>query len=229
MTNSEIRKKIEELADEKYREFHGGLCPEVSGIIGVRVPLLRNLAKEIAKDDWKTYLDNAVDNSYEETMLQGMVIGLSKMNLEEFQYYLKRFIPKIDNWAICDTTIAGLKLTKKYRAEMLEFLQSYLQSNKEFEIRFAIVMLLDFFIVDEYIDSVLERLNNVKHTGYYVKMAVAWAISICFIKYPEKTMQLLEENNLDNFTYNKALQKITESYRVDEKVKAKIRMMKRKV
>ena len=228
MTNSEIRAKIEELADEKYREFHGGLCPEVNGIIGVRVPLLRNLAKEIAKEDWKEYLDNAVDNSYEEIMLQGMVIGLSKMKIEQFQYYLKKFIPKIDNWAICDTTIAGLKLTKKYRAEMLEFIKEYLKSDKEFEIRFAVVMLLDFFVVDNYIDDVLQILNQVNHTGYYVKMGVAWAISICFIKYPEKTMELLKNNNLDNFTYNKALQKITESYRVDKITKNKIRNMKRK-
>lgn len=228
MTNSEIRAKIEELADEKYREFHGGLCPEVNGIIGVRVPLLRNLGKEIAKEDWKEYLDNAVDNSYEEIMLQGMVIGLSKMKIEQFQYYLKKFIPKIDNWAICDTTIAGLKLTKKYRAEMLEFIKEYLKSDKEFEIRFAVVMLLDFFVVDNYIDDVLQILNQVNHTGYYVKMGVAWAISICFIKYPEKTMELLKNNNLDNFTYNKALQKITESYRVDKITKNKIRNMKRK-
>lgn len=227
MTNSEIRKKIEELADEKYKEFHGGLCPEVNGIIGVRVPLLRNLAKEIAKDDWKTYLNNAVDNSYEEVMLQGMVIGLSKMNLEELQYYLKKFIPKIDNWAICDTTVAGLKLTKKYRKEMWEFVRTYLKSNKEFELRFAIVMLLDFYITEDYIDEVLNELNNVNHTGYYVKMAVAWAISICYIKYPKETMELLKNNNLDNFTYNKALQKITESYRIDEITKNEIRKMKR--
>jgi len=229
MTNSEIRKKIEDLADEKYKEFHGGLCPEVNGIIGVRVPVLRNIAKEIAKDDWKTYLDNAVDNSYEEIMLQGMVIGLAKMDLEEFKFYLKKFIPKIDNWAVCDTTIAGLKLTRKYPKEMWKFAKVYLKSDKEFEIRFAIVMLLDFFIVDEYIDDVLKILNNIKHTGYYVKMAVAWAISICFIKYQEKTMKLLKNNNLDNFTYNKALQKIIESYRVDKRTKNKIRNMKRKV
>lgn len=227
MTNTEIRKRIEELADEKYKEFHGGLCPEVNGIIGVRVPLLRNIAKEIVKNDWKTYLDNAVDNSYEEIMLQGMVIGLSEMNLEEFKYYLEKFIPKINNWAVCDTTIAGLKLTKKYPKEMWEFIQKYLKSEKEFEIRFAIVMMLDFYITEDYIDEVLKILNNIKHPGYYVKMAVAWAISICFIKHQEKTMKLLQNNRLDDFTYNKALQKITESYRVDKRTKTKIRNMKR--
>lgn len=110
---------------------------------------------------------------------------------------------------------------------MWEFLQEYLKSKKEFELRFAIVTMLNYYITEEYIESVLKILNNVKHEGYYVKMAVAWAISIAFIKFPEKTMKLLENNNLDDFTYNKSLQKIIESYQVDENTKQKIRTMKR--
>ena len=88
-------------------------------------------------------------------------------------------------------------------------------------------MMLDFYIEDEYIDKVIEKLDQINHDGYYVKMAVAWAISICYIKYPEKTMKYLENNNLDNFTYNKSLQKIIESYRVEEDKKKIIRDMKR--
>lgn len=227
MNNEEIRERIFELADGKYKEFHSSLCPNTNNIVGVRVPILRNLAKEIAKGDFKTYLENAKDEYYEEVMLQGMVIGLAKMNFEETCKYIIDFIPKIDNWAVCDITVSGLKITKKYKKEMWEFLKPYLKSKKEFELRFAIVMLLDFYITEEYIDKVLEILNNIKHEGYYVKMAVAWAISIAFIKFPEKTIELLKQNNLDDFTYNKALQKIIESYRVDEKTKQEIRRMKR--
>ena len=227
MTNEEIKIQLNKLADERYKKFHTSLCPNTTGIIGVRIPKLRNIAKQIANENWKEYLSYAVDDSYEEIMLQGMVIGLSKMTIEEFKHYLTNFIPKINNWAVCDTTVAGLKLTKKYSKEMWNFLKPYLNSDKEFELRFGIVMLLDFYITDEYIDEVLKILNNIKHEGYYVKMAVAWAISICFIKYPEKTMKLLLNNNLDNFTYNKSLQKIIESYRVDDKTKNKIKAMKR--
>lgn len=228
MDNKEIREKIEELADKKYKEFHSGLCPNTNNIIGVRVPVLRNLAKEISKEDFKKYLSEAKDDSYEEVMLQGMVIGLSKMSLEEYQMYLKKFIPKIDNWAICDVTIAGLKFTKKYQEEMWEFIQKYIKSNKEFELRFAIVMMLDFYLTDKYIDKVLNIINKIKHEGYYVKMAVAWLISVAYIKYNEKTIELLQKNNLDDFTYNKALQKIIESYRVSNKDKEIIRNMKRR-
>ncbi|MNP61916.1 hypothetical protein D3C76_1571480 [compost metagenome] len=89
-------------------------------------------------------------------------------------------------------------------------------------------MLLNFFVDEEYIDEVLRLLNRIEHKGYYVKMAVAWAVSICFIKLPGQTMVLLRNNTLDDFTFNKVLQKITESYRVDQETKMRIRGMKRK-
>ena len=227
MNNKEIREKLFELQDLKYKEFHSSLCPNTYNIIGVRTPELRKLSKDIAKGDIDKYLLNAKDDYYEEVLLQGMVIGLIKNDFEKVCYYLKSFIPKIYNWAICDMTVAGLKITKKYQKEMLEFLKPYLKSKEEFELRFAIVMLLDFYITDEYIDMTLKELNKVKHEAYYVKMAVSWAISIAYVKYPKKTMMLLKNNNLDDFTYNKALQKIVESYRVDDKTKEKIRKMKR--
>lgn len=223
----EIREKIFELADAKYKEFHSGLCPNTNNIVGVRVPVLRNYAKELAKGDFRSYLANAKDEYYEEVMLQGMVIGLAKMELEERLEYIINFVPKIDNWAICDVFCAGLKFVNKNKEEVWKFLGQYLKSNKEFELRFGIVMLLDFYITEEYIDRVLRILNKTKHEGYYVKMAVAWAISICYIKFPKETLKLLQENSLDDFTYNKALQKIIESYRVSEEDKKMIRKMKR--
>lgn len=223
----EIRNKLFLLADEKYKKFHSSLCPGTNNIIGVRVPILRGVACEIVKGDWITYLKTAENEYYEEIMLQGMVIGLAKMDLQDRLEYIKSFVPKIDNWAVCDVTCAGLKFTKKYMEEVWEFLNMYISSNKEFEIRFGIVMLLDFYITEEYITQVLEILNNIHHEGYYVKMAVAWAISICYIKFPKETMELLQENNLDTFTYNKALQKILESYRVPKEDKETIRKMKR--
>ena len=98
---------------------------------------------------------------------------------------------------------------------------------REFVARFGIVMLLDHFITDTYIDEVLQVLDEVSHDGYYVKMAVAWAISVCYVKFEKETMALLLDNALDDFTYNKSLQKITESFRVSKEDKARIRKMKR--
>ena len=94
--------------------------------------------------------------------------------------------------------------------------------------RFGVVMLLDYYIEEAYIDRVLRLLNEARHDGYYVKMAVAWAVSVCYVKFPEKTMEYLKNNTLEDFTYNKALQKITESLRVGRDEKELIRSMKRK-
>lgn len=226
--NKEIERDLFALADEKYKNFHSNLCPGTNNIIGVRVPVLRKYAKELVeKNNAKEYLKIAKSDYYEEIMLQGMVIGLLKLEWEETKENIQKFIPKIDNWAVCDVFCAGLKITKKYKKEMWDLIQSYLESNQEFELRFSIVMLLDFYIDELYIDEVLKILPKVKHQGYYVKMAVAWAISIAFIKYPEKTINVLKNVKLDKFTYNKALQKILESYRVDEETKKEIRLMKK--
>lgn len=229
MNNKEIRKKLEELADKKYQEFHTGLCPNSNEIIGVRVPVLRNFAKEIVKEGKiEEYLENACDDSYEEILLQGMVLGLWKTSIKQFSKYLGKFIPKINSWAVCDISVAGLKITKKHKQYMWDYIQKYITSKQEYELRFAIVMLLDFYIEEEYIGEVLEILNNINHQGYYVKMAVAWTLQVAFVKFPKETMQLLENNKIENWTYNKALQKIIESYRIDEKTKQKIKSMKRK-
>lgn len=225
----EIVKDLKELADEQYRLFHSGLCPETDNIMGVRVPKLRNYAKELAKESWEENYANIGNEYYEEIMLKGMILGLSNTEVEKTIKYLREFIPSINNWAVCDTTCAGLKFVKKNPDIVFEFLKEYLNSDKEFEIRFAIVMLLDYYITDKYIDEVIQILDNINHTEfYYVKMAVAWTISVIYIKYPEKGMEYLKNNNLDDDTYNKALQKIIESNRISKREKNKIRKMKRK-
>ncbi len=224
----QIREKIKELSDEEYRKFHSGLCPGINNIIGIRVPVLRNLAKQIYNEDnWKKYLSYNDLEYYEEILLQGMIIGFIKQDIEQVQKYIENFIPKIDNWAVCDIFCTGLKITKKYQEQMWVFLQEYLKSEKEFYLRFSIVMMLDYFITQEYIDNVLINLDKVKNDAYYVKMAVAWAISICYIKFPKETLKYLKQNNLDDWTYNKAIQKIVESYRIDKKTKDFLRKMKR--
>lgn len=223
-----IREKLFELQDKKYKDFHSSLCPNINDIIGVRIPELRNIAKQIAKENPVEYLENVPKEYYEEKMLQGLVIGYMKSSLEEKQKYLDEFVPIIDNWAICDCCTSTYKFTNKYSEEMWNYIQKYLSSNKEFELRFAIVMLMDYYITDEYIDRVIEIYDNIHNDAYYVKMAVAWALSVCYVKFPKKTMDFMQKNNLDDFTYNKALQKMIESYRVDENIKNELRKMKRK-
>lgn len=223
----EVKKHIYELADEKYKEFHSGLCPETKNIVGVRTPVLRAYAKKLNHQYEIEELLESIDNElYEEIMLQGMLIGLIK-DIDKVFKYTRKFIPKIDNWAVCDIFCASLKITKKYKKEMWEFIQEYTKSDKEFEIRFSIVMLLDYYIDKEYLAKDFQIFNQIANDGYYVKMAVAWAISICLIKYYDETIEYLKTAKLDNWTYNKALQKARESYRISDEKKKKLRDMKK--
>lgn len=223
-----IRARIMALAEEKYRQFSASLIPNIDNVVGVRLPELRKLARSIAKGDWRTYLAQADSDYFEEVMLQGMVIGCAKADVEEILGHVAAFVPRIDNWSVCDSFCSGLKIASLHKERVWEFVQPYLESDMEYEIRFGVVMLLNYYADEPYIHRVLERLDRIKHEGYYVKMAVAWAVSICFVRLPDITMDYLRSNTLDDFTYNKALQKITESYRVAPETKALIRSMKRK-
>lgn len=231
LTKNSIKNDLISLIDEKYKEFHSNLCPGINNILGIRVPVLRNYVKQLAKDNTlEELLANIDDEYYEEVMLQGMIIGLNKkISFEQLEKYIKNFITKIDNWAICDTFCAGLKITKKYKNEMWELIQETLKSSKEFEIRFAVVMILDYYIDEEYLEKDFEIFDQIKHEEYYVKMAIAWAISICLIKfYDETTSYLINNTSLDNWTYNKAIQKAIESYRIIDKQKDELRKLKRR-
>ncbi|GAB6988785.1 DNA alkylation repair protein [Paenibacillus pini] len=223
-----IREQLIEISDPAYQKHAASLIPNINNVMGVRLPELRKVAKVIAKGDFRTYLEQADGEYFEEVMLQGMVLGYVKTDIEEILRYVADFVPKINNWSVCDSFCTGLKFTKTNMERVWDFIQPYLLSPNEYDIRFGVVMLLDFYVEEEYISRVLELLDKISHEGYYVKMAVAWALSICFVKLPEPTGAYFLKNSLDIFTYNKALQKITESFRVDAETKQWIRSLKRK-
>ena len=158
-----------------------------------------------------------------------MLIGLnSKENFNVIKKYIEGYIPKIDNWAICDTFCAGLKIVNQNKENMWGFIKQYLDSDQEFYLRFAIVIILDYYIEEKYLEEIFRIFNNIQSEYYYVKMAIAWAISICLIKYYDKTINYLKNNSkIDKWTYNKSLQKAIESYRITKDQKELLKNMKK--
>lgn len=228
----DVKAELLELADEDYKKFNEKLCPDTKKeLLGIKIPQLRKLAQKIAKqDDWYDWLQTSSDKYFEETILQGLVIAYSKLKFNEKIPLIKDFVPKIDSWAISDTFVPTLKLKNDELEPAFDFIKPYFESDKEFDIRFAVIMLLDYFITDEYVDKVIKILDKINHDGYYVKMAVAWCLAEIGIKYNDTLMNYLNsKNNLDDFTYNKTLQKMIESYRITNEQKDILRKMKRKV
>lgn len=230
--NEIIKKELFQMQDLKYKEFNKNLCPDTNKeMIGIRMPILRKYAKTLLKQEfyWKEFVKNNNVQYFEEVILQGLIIGYSKIDYKEKLEYITLFVPRIDSWAICDTFVPTLKIKEKNLADYWNYILKYLESNKEFEIRFAIISMLDYFVNDKYVDKVIKKIDNVSHEGYYVKMGAAWLLAEIGIKYNEKLMKYLStDNNLDKFTYNKTLQKMIESYRIDDKQKDILRKMKRK-
>ena len=227
----DIKKRLLELADPKYKEFHGGLVPGTEDILGVRIPDLRRLAKEILAGDWRGFLDGASDDTYEERQLQGLVLAGAWKKMEPAELFGRTadFVQKIDSWAVCDVFCGSYKAAEgPLRREVWEFVQPYFKCRGEYELRFAAVMALSHYCEEDYAREVFQLLDGIRSEAYYVRMAVAWAVSVYYVKMPEITMKYPENCSLDNWTYNKALQKITESNRVSRETKSMIRGMKRK-
>lgn len=226
---ADVRRQLEKYADPKYREFHGSLLPGTDNIMGVRLPVLRKIAKEIAKNDWQEWFEKAEDLYYEETMLRGFAIAYAKLDCETRLAYIRKFVPCISNWAVCDCFCNTLKDAKKYPEIYWEFLKPYFLSEDEYGARFGAVMLLSHFVKKEYLEESIKSLERIRQEGYYAKMAVAWAVSVYFAAFPDEMYTYLcDSHKLDEFTYKKSLQKILESYRVTADMKNKIRELRQR-
>jgi len=272
----EIRDILIQYAEEQYKEFSAGLIPNAKPLIGVRLPKIRQIAKNIVNDKdnkqrWRqetaAYDGIYTDLFFEETMIRGILIGYGTakkdISCEEGLACLKDFIPQIDNWSVCDCFCNSFTFANKYRDKVWEFLRSYLYSEREFEVRVALILLLSQYLKYDkdnkkiarnrnicmeniaqtqaneersiqtkaqypYLEKILATLNRPFSQGYYAQMAAAWLLAETFVCFPYETKQMLVNDcQMDNWTYNKALQKIRESLNPDREVKEYVKSLKR--
>lgn len=215
------------MADPAYRDFNARIIPGTGEMLGIRIPQLRQMARQIARDDnWREFVARDDCRWFEERMLQGMVIGAVRCPIDEKLALVARFVPRIDNWALCDCFCWRLRPAE--REPMWLFIQPYFRSEAEYDIRFAVVMATANFIDEEHLEALLRHLEAFRHEAYYARMGVAWAVSVCFVKFPERMRRWLEEAcPLDDWTFNKSIQKITESLRVSTPDKDFVRSLRR--
>lgn len=226
MTYDEFIRYLYNLQDLKYKRFQKKLILS-DNLIGIRTPKLKKIAKEISKSNYKLFFESNMHSLYEENLIHGLVLGYLKLDFNNLKFYIDEFIPYINNWAVCDLTASNLKIFNKYKDDGFDQIKKYLKSNNTWINRFGYVLLLSYYINDKYIDTIFGLCNNYKDE-YYVKMAIAWLISICYIKFKEKTLEFLKNNKLDDWTYNKSIQKIIESNRVTIEEKDILKKLKRK-
>ncbi len=192
---------------------------------GISIPELKKFAKQIAKDDYKDFLDNNKCETFELRLLHAFVLGFAKDDINTLLDYFEKFVPYVDDWAVNDSLCQSFKIARKYPEIVWKYLMKYKKSKKEFESRIVSVMLLSHYLKDEYIDRVLKVLDSLCTNDYYSQMGVAWALATAVAYYPEKCIEYMksEDCHLDDITHRKTLQKIRESYRVSDKVKQYIK------
>ena len=205
--------------DDKYKEFTSKLLPNIKyeNIIGVRVPIIKKYAKDYFKDEESNlFLDSLPHKYLEENILHSSLISLNK-NIDEVIYLLNEFLPYVDTWSVCDTIKPNI--VKKYPEIFLKFIKKCIKSKYEYEVRFAIVALLTYYLDDNFTNEINELVLNIKSDKYYINMAKAWYFSFALIKQFDKTIYIFENGLLDDWTNNKSIQKARESFRINNSTK----------
>lgn len=228
MSEKTITDGLFALKDENYRRFHAKLIPDIpiDNIIGVRTPVLRKYAKEVAKlPETNIFLESLPHIYYEENNLHGALLSLLyPKDIIAFMEQLERFLPYVDNWATCD--MLSPKIFKKHLSYVYERVQKWLQSDAVYTIRFGIVTLLEFYLDDAFEPEMLQLVANVRSEEYYVNMAVAWYFSMALVKQYDATLPYIQNRVLEPWTHNKSIQKAIESRRIPQETKAYLRGLK---
>lgn len=224
----EIKQKLFKMQDLKYKEFHEKLIPTVNRdtVIGVRTPDLRAFSKSIKNDEnTGRFLRTLPHDYYEENNLHAFLIAQIK-DFDKCIEELDKFLPYIDNWATCD----GIrpKCFKKNTDKLLSKIQKWIKSNHTYTVRFAIEMLMTFYLDDKFDAKYLDMVASVKSEEYYINMMLAWYFATALAKQWESAVPYIERNCLSTWVHNKTIQKAVESYRITPEQKAYLKGLKRK-
>jgi len=219
--------RIMELADPENAAFVSKLTPGKEGILGARVPQIRALAKEVVKDDWRAVLENEPAN-FEEEMLFGLVIATADMPVEERIERSRAFLPRIDNWSVCDTFCSAWRAGRGERDAAWAFFASLIGTGEEFPMRVSLIARMSMFKDEDSTRMLLEDIMSHDNPGYYYRMGAAWAVSVCYVRFPGMTEDALMSGRLCDWTQNKSIQKIRESYRVSPEDKERLKALKRR-
>lgn len=224
----EIRTKLFEMQDLKFRDFNANLIPNVNKqkVIGVKTPMLRKLGAELSKrQDIGDFLGSLPHEYFEENQLHGFIIERIK-DFDECLTKLELFLPYIDNWAVCDQ--CSPKVFAKHKEELLPCINEWLGSDKPYTVRYGIGMLMKHYLDEAFNDEYPKAVAEVVSEDYYVNMMRAWYFATALAKQYEAVVDYFKDGRLDTWTHNKAIQKAVESYRVTEERKAYLKGLRRK-
>jgi len=218
--------ELKPFINEKNSVFSNKLIPGCKPCMGAYTKDLKRIAKELISNNRLDFLD-CNHEYHEEDMIHIFMITYIK-DADLAYKLVDEVVPKISNWAMCDQLVCNLKIVKRNKDIFIPLLEKYKGSEKEYEVRFVLIMLLSHYCDDEHFDYIVDIINSCYKDAYYIKMALAWLLCDMMIKNKEKIMAIMDKLNIDDWTYNKAIQKMIESYRINEEDKIFLRLKKRR-
>jgi len=224
----DIQRQLFGLQELQYKKFTSKLMPTVNPetVIGVRTPELRKLAKDYSKTpEAMEFLKTLPHTYFEENNLHGFLIETIK-DYDTAIAAVDAFLPYIDNWATCDTL--SPKVFGKHLPELYEKVKVWLKSGKTYTVRFGIGMLMGFYLDENFKPETLELVAGVRSDEYYINMMIAWYFATALAKQYDAALPYIQEQRLEKWAHNKAIQKAIESYRISDETKAYLRTLKAK-
>lgn len=204
---------LNSLSNTKYRDFSKKLIPGDVYMLGVNLPTLKKIAKEIAKGDYERFLKTDDGGLFEFKYLKGQVIASIK-DVDEYERYFWRYLPSITDWSLCDGFIASSKIIREHKEKFFDIAKGLIESSDEFEMRVGFVILLDHLVCEEYVDRIFRLIRGFESEFYYANMALAWLICELYIKYPKETQSFLSSKPISLEVLKMSERKIKDSYRV---------------
>jgi 3-methyladenine DNA glycosylase AlkD len=229
VNQTDLQGKLSPLCESSYAQFQCKLKCSDHPVRGIRSPLLNALAKDLAKAEGSLFLDDFLlfgNVSFEEVLLAYKVMGLLKLDAKSTKDYIVRLLPYNDGWATNDALCSSLTILGKHQADYLSFILDFLESGNPWDIRFATIVLMCWYLTDDYIDKALDILSTVTNDHYYVTMGLGWFYATAFAKYRDKTLPFLRTGVLPLAVQKKAIQKCIESFRVSSEDKLLLRSIR---
>ena len=224
----DIRAELSRLQDLKYRDFQSKLIPTIDPdtVIGVRTPELRKYAKTLVKkENIQEFLNELPHQYFDENQLHAFIISEIK-DYERCVEAVIQFLPYVDNWATCDQL--SPKVFKKHRTELLDQIKVWIRSDRTYTVRFGIGMLMEHFLDEDFDPAYPEMVSKIRSDEYYINMMTAWYFATALTKQYDVILPYIEEQKLDIWTHNKAIQKAVESNRITPEQKAYLKTLKKK-
>lgn len=228
MITDEIKAALFRLRDEPYRDFQSKLLPTLDPetVMGVRTPELRRLAKELRRRaDVGDFLSDLPHTYFDENQLHAFVLS-EERDFARCLAEVEAFLPYVDNWATCDQM--SPKVFKKNRPALLPPIRTWLASGETYTVRFAVGMLMEHYLEEDFEPAYPAWVAFLRSEEYYVNMMRAWYFATALAKQYVSALPFLEDERLDRWTHNKAIQKAVESYRITPEQKAYLRTLRRK-